>query len=348
LATVSIAMATYNGAGFVLEQLRSFAAQTRLPDELVVGDDGSTDDTIAIIRTFAETAPFPVRVIINERNLGYRENFLRTALACRSTYVAFSDQDDVWKPHKLQVCVDRLEADKAVLCVHTATLVSSDLQPLDSFRQGITGDRVIPPLSSPLFYTYYGLCQVFRRDLLSIIPVEDRPEGHDPLGEAISHDRWVTMLASIFGKTATVSEPLVLYRQHGQNVTGRQKRVRKRDALARIAASKRMASSDELARLCDERADLLDTYARGHRNSWTEAAMRGAKHYRDFATRYRARAGVLAQRTIAHRLVKLAATILQGHYRAPDHAGLGRNTMVKDLIQAIAASPHDTRAYPAR
>ena len=72
---ISIAMATYNGGKYLREQLDSFLAQTRLPDELVITDDCSTDDTLAIIETFAATAPFEVRWERNEQNLGYTGNF---------------------------------------------------------------------------------------------------------------------------------------------------------------------------------------------------------------------------------------------------------------------------------
>ena len=75
--SVSVAMATYNGAGFIGAQLASIAAQTRTPDELVVCDDGSDDGTVEIIERFAREAPFEVRLICNEQRLGYGENFMK-------------------------------------------------------------------------------------------------------------------------------------------------------------------------------------------------------------------------------------------------------------------------------
>src|SRR3954467_3477295 len=74
---VSVALASYNGARFIDEQLASLAAQTRLPDELVVCDDGSTDDTLARVERFAATAPFAVRIVRNAENLGFNGNFQR-------------------------------------------------------------------------------------------------------------------------------------------------------------------------------------------------------------------------------------------------------------------------------
>ncbi|MCW3059170.1 MAG: Alpha-L-Rha alpha,3-L-rhamnosyltransferase, partial [Capsulimonas sp.] len=67
---ISIALCTYNGARFLPEQLASIAAQTRPPDELIVCDDRSKDDTVDIIRRFAKTVGFPVSLHINDENLG--------------------------------------------------------------------------------------------------------------------------------------------------------------------------------------------------------------------------------------------------------------------------------------
>src|ERR687894_3003245 len=101
-ARFSVAMCTYNGARFVAEQLASVAAQTRPPDELVVCDDGSTDETCRLVEEFAARAPFPVRLFVNERNLGSTRNFGRAVALCEGDLVALSDQDDVWHPEKLE------------------------------------------------------------------------------------------------------------------------------------------------------------------------------------------------------------------------------------------------------
>ena len=69
---ISIAMATYNGERFIREQLNSLAAQTRLPDELVVVDDGSVDRTLEILEQFKRKAAFAVRIFRNERQTPFR------------------------------------------------------------------------------------------------------------------------------------------------------------------------------------------------------------------------------------------------------------------------------------
>jgi glycosyltransferase involved in cell wall biosynthesis len=79
---ISVALCTYNGGRFLREQLESLASQSVLPAELQVGDDGSTDNTLEIVEEFARTAPFPVGIARNERQLGYGENFIQTARRC--------------------------------------------------------------------------------------------------------------------------------------------------------------------------------------------------------------------------------------------------------------------------
>src|SRR5215470_8302349 len=100
---ISVAMCTYNGARFLAEQLGSLAAQSRLPDELVVCDDGSTDESAEIVKDFARHAPFPVRLEVNEENLGATKNFEKAIGLCRGEVIALSDQDDVWYPKKLEL-----------------------------------------------------------------------------------------------------------------------------------------------------------------------------------------------------------------------------------------------------
>ena len=99
--TISVAMTTFNGAAYLEEQLNSLLDQRHLPLELVIGDDGSEDETLVILERFAGRAPFPVLVQRNVRRLGFRENFIRTAERCRGELITFCDQDDIWHPDNL-------------------------------------------------------------------------------------------------------------------------------------------------------------------------------------------------------------------------------------------------------
>src|SRR5690349_6024675 len=99
--SLSIALASYNGGRYIREQLDSIARQTRLPDELVISDDASTDSTPEIIEEFARSAPFPVHFLKNSERLGAIGNFEAAIRACKGTIIFLCDQDDVWYPEKV-------------------------------------------------------------------------------------------------------------------------------------------------------------------------------------------------------------------------------------------------------
>lgn len=248
--SVSVAMATYNGAAFLDGQLASIAAQTRTPDELVVCDDGSTDGTVEILERFAREAPFEVRVIRNEQRLGYGDNFMKAARACRGDVIAWSDQDDVWMPEKLARCLHPFEQDPDVLVVEHSTqigvgangrktLVSGALGKYWSRRRELRILRrrsVYTPGALPLeLYSWGHSCVVSRRvielgdTLAEIVPgVFDQFSGHDT---------WTLILATAAGKTVLLPDVLVHYRQHGGQVAGAYRAGSPRSITTRVAQS---------------------------------------------------------------------------------------------------------------
>ena len=98
---ISIAMTTYNGAKYLKEQLDSIVEQTLLPEEIIICDDCSSDETIEIIKNHRLFNI--IRLNINETRIGVVQNFIKATSLCKSNnYIAFSDQDDVWFPMKLE------------------------------------------------------------------------------------------------------------------------------------------------------------------------------------------------------------------------------------------------------
>ena len=100
---LSIAMCTYNGGSSLREQLTSVLTQGRLPDELVICDDGSTDCTVEIVREFQAAAPFEVQLIVNDKKLGSTKNFEKCIQLCKGDIIVLSDQDDSWQPDRLRL-----------------------------------------------------------------------------------------------------------------------------------------------------------------------------------------------------------------------------------------------------
>ncbi len=198
-----IVLATYNGAQFLPEQLQSFLTQERLPDELLVSDDASTDDTLAIVEGFARKAPFPVRVSINPERLGFIQNFAKALALSDADVIFMSDQDDVWFPAKLATMLAAVEVhpDK-LLFVCDAELVEEDLSPT-----GLTIFGQKNPDAGAERSSTYGCCFAMRREILDyVLPI---PDGYD------FHDKWMAHLAKDLGVLRAVDVPLQQYRRHG-------------------------------------------------------------------------------------------------------------------------------------
>ena len=218
----SVAMCTYAGARFVGAQLESIAAQTRPPDELVVCDDRSPDETAALVEDFAARAAFPVRLHVNERNLGSTKNFERAVSLCRGELIALCDQDDVWLPGKLA----RLEAEfrgrpRAALVFSDAEVADESGRPTgrrlwESVGIGraelerLGAGKGLGGLLSGATVT--GATAALRSSLRPLVlPI--------PEGLPLIHDAWMALVAACVGEVVAVEEPLVLYRRHaGQQV----------------------------------------------------------------------------------------------------------------------------------
>ena len=175
---ISIAMATYNGEAFLGEQLRSIAAQGAPPLELVVRDDGSSDGTLAILRSFAGEAPFPVRILPPGPRLGFADNFLAAADACEGDYIAFSDQDDVWLHHKLETVSATIESTGLpAIVVHSALEVDSQLRPLPQQSAPYRRSHAARLMADPML-SVRGFVVTARRDVFGLTPARFKAARH--------------------------------------------------------------------------------------------------------------------------------------------------------------------------
>jgi hypothetical protein len=226
--SISVALCTYNGARFLPEQLESIAAQLRLPDELVVCDDRSADDSVEIVKAFALHAPFAVRLEINESNLGSTKNFEKAIGLCQGEIIALTDQDDVWKPQKLTVLRATLEDHpEAGYAFSDAQLIGKHGTPLRTslwesvgFRGPVLGNFSTNRQVGALLHraTATGATMAFRSRLKSILL---------PISSCFVQDYWISLLASCLGSYGKpVPEPLIQYRQHaGQQIGALRKSI---------------------------------------------------------------------------------------------------------------------------
>jgi glycosyltransferase involved in cell wall biosynthesis len=217
----SVVIGTYNGSAFIARQLESLAAQTVLPREIIVSDDGSSDDTLAIVQGFSKRCGIPMTIRQNATNLGFSENFLQAAMLADGDFVAFCDQDDIWYPNKIARCQQALaEEPGAVLAVHMANLIDGNETLIGQFRQGITSTLTRQPLSYGPWDCFYGFSMVFDRRLLEIPHPSSRGIDYVTGRPQLAHDRWILFIANLVGKTVEIAESLAGYRQHGKNLFG--------------------------------------------------------------------------------------------------------------------------------
>lgn len=204
---VSIVLATYNGRAFLAEQLGSFVSQTRRPDELVVVDDQSSDGTPDLVSQFARTAPFPVRLFVNERNLGHGQNFGRGLSLATGDLVFLSDQDDVWFDCKIERMVEVAGAHPDKDCfMNDAVLADRALA-----SNGITKLQQLRAAGLPETSFVMGCCTAIRRRFLDIgLPIP---------ANIHAHDTWLIGLSDGLARTHRHNEPLQAYRRHGRNVS---------------------------------------------------------------------------------------------------------------------------------
>lgn len=199
-------MATYNGEEYLAEQFESFVSQTRLPDELVVSDDASTDKTLDIVSEFAKKAPFPVYVLKQKSNVGFAANFNRALSSCRGDIVLLSDQDDVWFDNKVESVIAIFQNPNVCVMVNDAILTDAKLTPSRNTRFGQA--RRLRQKDAQLVQ---GACTSVRSDFLGLaLPIP---------ASCYSHDHWLHELGGFLGCRTVLNEPLQYFRRHGANVS---------------------------------------------------------------------------------------------------------------------------------
>lgn len=218
--SISVAMCTYNGERFLPQQLESILRQTRLPDEVVIRDDRSSDNTPHLIEEFRRQAPFHVDFKINDANLGAKKNFEEAIFACKGELIALSDQDDIWHPRRLERSQWELDQHPEAGLVFTDGAVIDDFdRPTDetlwkSFRLYRTSLEMLQsgnylPLAKRTFVT--GATVMFRSRYAAQC---------FPTGSHWWHDGWLAMLIAAMAEVRPIDEKLISYRSHTSQQLG--------------------------------------------------------------------------------------------------------------------------------
>lgn len=336
MGTVSVVMATFSGASFIDEQLLSLAAQTSLPFELIVSDDGSADGTLDIVDEFRKDSPFPVTVVRNDQRLGYGENFLKAASLADGEYIAFCDQDDVWHPDKLATALERLSQTDADLFVHTVRAVDRDRNVIGLFSQGIRRNAVHSALQLAPWSVFYGCSMVFPKNLLTLVDPARRGRHTFEYQGMLSHDLWVYFLATSLGTVVLESRPLLDYRQHHGNATPHA--IRAGSRFRAWTSSLGLAADPKLARneIARGRSAIMDELSiRSSEVPVRQAAKRAAAYWRTIARYEDARLELYSATGVPRRVQSCFRLVRFGGYRAFHKGGLGHQLLLKDLLVGV-------------
>jgi glycosyltransferase involved in cell wall biosynthesis len=212
-------MCTYNGERFVEAQLESILNQTRVPDEIILCDDVSTDSTVDRARKIAGKSSITVHIIQNEKNLRYLKNFESAISRTTGDVIFLSDQDDFWFPDKVAtMMVPFAQNPEVVLAYSDALLTDGELRPTGDT---VFGRRKGMQLQNTPTVRQLGRGVGFNGPVLAfhsrlkplILPIS-------PLSEQWGHDHWISFLAYAVGETRVIDRPLLYYRRHGKNIGG--------------------------------------------------------------------------------------------------------------------------------
>lgn len=213
---ITIALCTFNGANHLRAQLDSYLVQRHANWSLWASDDGSSDDTRAILAEFAQrySDTHPLRIVEGPRQ-GVAANFM--SLLCHPEFpvglTALSDQDDVWLPEKLEYAVERLR-NTSQICLYGAQSIHVD----NKLTQVGTSStrRAVPAFSNALVQNIIsGHSAVLSPAFLDLVRRAGMPR------DIPYHDWWLYMLATGAGGRVIMDErATLLYRQHDDNLLG--------------------------------------------------------------------------------------------------------------------------------
>lgn len=217
---ICIIMAVYNGERYLPEQIDSILENSYQNITLHIFDDGSTDGSPEIIAKYEQQYPEKIFGHRNKVNQGVIRNFLNGTKIMDADYYMFCDQDDVWCQDKIKdtlkymIHMEGHTPSEPVVVFGDTKVVDQDLKEIaPSFQRqsGYHTDEI--DLAHLLMENKLIGCTIMLnralRDTLSDFPTEIR-----------MHDWWVALVGAAFGKVGYLDKPLLLYRQHGNNVVG--------------------------------------------------------------------------------------------------------------------------------
>jgi glycosyltransferase involved in cell wall biosynthesis len=219
---IEILLATYNGGRFLREQLDSIFKQSYQNFALLVRDDGSTDDTLDILNEYIIKYPQQISIVEDEvAHRGATFSFEYLIQKATAKYFMLCDQDDVWLPNKIEVCIKTMKELEAV-SGNIPLMVFTDLKEVDTNlniinQSFIDSQKLFPEVASnPIkilsLNVVAGCTMMINQESKAVIlPF---PSSN------VVHDQWIAINIAHYGMIKYLPIPTILYRQHGSNSVG--------------------------------------------------------------------------------------------------------------------------------
>lgn len=217
---ISVAICTYNASAYLDEQISSILFQTMLPDEIIIIDDCSSDDTNSIIEEYRAMSSVKIKHIINKNNLGYVKNFEKAISICSGDIIFLSDHDDIWISTKIDTVYNYMRSHYDITMVFTngklmdssSTLVEGSLWKEFSFGNRNQRRFKKDPISYLLKRdTVTGATMAIRKNLVKDII---------PFPKEYVHDTWCALIAASKNELSIIPECLINYRIHPSQQIG--------------------------------------------------------------------------------------------------------------------------------
>ncbi len=200
---VSVCIATYNGEKYIKEQLSSILIQLLEEDEVVISDDGSTDNTLKIIEELKDKRIFVVKNILKK---GVNHNFQNALNNAKGDFVFLADQDDIWLPSKVELCVNELKNYDLVVS-NCSVLDNSNEIVQNSYFETVNSGKGF--LKNFYKSSYLGCCLAFRKEILKeVLPMPDNL--------LLFHDWWFGFISELCYKVKFIETPCMYYRRHSE------------------------------------------------------------------------------------------------------------------------------------
>lgn len=210
---VYVILSTYNGEQFLEPQLQSILEQESVQVEIQVRDDGSTDASQEILNSYAQK--YPNISVSYEKNIGVIKSFMKLLeqLPPEAEYIAFADQDDIWRTDKLVQAIDKIN-EKTGPVMYCSCYQAVDEQGGPLWESKVP-EGEITFCNAMIENITTGCTVVINKSLLKLLAADQVD-----CEKLVMHDWWVYMVATCFGQVIYDSTPLVFYRQHAGNVVG--------------------------------------------------------------------------------------------------------------------------------